>query len=127
MILLRIDRFLYRHWMIITIGLLLIITVLSLYPIPVLPEMGGNDKIRHFIAYGVLTFPVSYVNFKKTFPLLLVFVCFSGCIELIQPLVNRNGEWLDLLANAAGIVIGFLVGKGILTLKKSFFLYKNSQ
>jgi len=31
-------------------------------------------------------------------------------IELIQPFVNRYGEWLDLLANIAGLILGMSVG-----------------
>ena len=32
-----------------------------------------------------------------------------GAIELIQPYVNRYGEWLDLGANGLGLVVGILI------------------
>lgn len=31
-------------------------------------------------------------------------------IELIQPYVNRYGEWQDMHANTGGIAIGLLIG-----------------
>ena len=34
----------------------------------------------------------------------------DGAIELIQPFVNRYAEWLDLLANLAGVMIGLIAG-----------------
>ena len=39
----------------------------------------------------------------------LFFIAWSGALELIQPYVNRYGEWLDLLANAAGVGCGIIV------------------
>jgi uncharacterized membrane protein HdeD (DUF308 family) len=38
-------------------------------------------------------------------------VSLSGIIELIQPYVNRHGEWLDFLANTIGVFSGFAIGK----------------
>jgi hypothetical protein len=29
---------------------------------------------------------------------------------MIQPYVNRHGEWLDFFANTIGVISGFLVG-----------------
>ena len=38
--------------------------------------------------------------------IILGFALYSGLIELIQPLVNRYGEWMDFLANVCGLLIG---------------------
>ncbi len=46
------------YWIIITLILLAVITLLSLTPLPSFPGIPSNDKIRHFIAYAALTFPV---------------------------------------------------------------------
>ena len=35
---------------------------------------------------------------------------FGGVIEIIQPYVNRNGEWLDFFVNTIGVILGFFVG-----------------
>ncbi len=41
------------------------------------------------------------------------FFCWSGAIELIQPYVNRYGEWLDLAANTGGLISGFIVARAM--------------
>jgi VanZ family protein len=41
----------------------------------------------------------------------LFFVACGGAIELLQPYVNRHGEWLDMLANTAGVVCGFIIAE----------------
>ena len=40
----------------------------------------------------------------------LFFIAYSGAIELIQPYVNRYGEWMDMLANAGGVICGIVAG-----------------
>ena len=71
-----------------------------------LPSVPGNDKIHHFIAYSVLMFSVA-LRKSKYWPVIGLFLIFwSGVIELIQPYVNRHSDWMDLLTNCAGIVIG---------------------
>jgi hypothetical protein len=37
---------------------------------------------------------------------------------VIQPYVNRHGEWLDMLANAAGVLCGIALATVIRTLRK---------
>ncbi|RME39800.1 MAG: hypothetical protein D6794_03275 [Deltaproteobacteria bacterium] len=47
---------------------------------------------------------------KHLWAIFLFYLAWSGAIELIQPYVNRCGEWMDLAANAAGLLLGlFLV------------------
>jgi VanZ family protein len=41
----------------------------------------------------------------------LLFIAYSGAIELLQPYVNRYGEWLDMAANAVGLVCGLIVAE----------------
>ena len=97
------------YWIIITLFLLAVITLLSLTPLPSLPSMPGNDKTHHFIAYGALTFPVVLRNPRHWLLIGLFFICWSGGVELLQPCVNRYGEWKDMAANGAGIVCGLLL------------------
>lgn len=99
-----------RYWLPLTIVLLLGVTTVSLIPLPELPELPGKDKTQHVIAYGILAFPVALARPKGYGWLLLGMIAWSGCIELIQPYVNRYGEWADLLANSAGVVLGWGVG-----------------
>ena len=41
----------------------------------------------------------------------LLFIAYSGAIELLQPYVSRYGEWLDMAANTLGIICGLIVAE----------------
>ena len=109
-----IINFISKFYLIITTCLLIAITLLSLWPVESLPSVPGTDKTHHFIAYGALIFPTALKNHKKLFVITLAFVAYSGLIELIQPYVNRYGEWLDLAANSAGLLCGIALAQLIL-------------
>ncbi|MFT6854186.1 MAG: hypothetical protein ACJA0X_000142 [Cyclobacteriaceae bacterium] len=104
-------RLIIKFWISLTAVLLIIIAVTSLIPLPELPEIPGNDKTLHLLAYIALSGPSGIAKPKSWWIILpLFFILFSGAIELIQPFVNRYGEWLDLLANASGVLMGTLMG-----------------
>lgn len=100
-----------EYWLNITLLLLTAIATLSLWPAEHLPDVPGTDKTHHFIAYAALIFPT--VLRKPQYYLFIVigFLAFSGAIELIQPYVNRYGEWLDMGANALGLFFGWILAK----------------
>lgn len=100
-----------EYWLSITLLLLTAIATLSLWPVAQLPDVPGTDKTHHFIAYAALIFPT--VLRKPQYYLFIVigFLAFSGAIELIQPYVNRYGEWLDMGANALGLFFGWILAK----------------
>jgi VanZ family protein len=102
-------RFIENHWVVLTAAILIAITTLSLSPVAELPPVPGTDKLHHFIAYGLLMLPTALRKPKKWLLIGLVFIMYSGAIELIQPYVNRYGEWLDLLANTGGLACGIIV------------------
>ena len=89
---------------------LALISVASLIPLPNLPEIPGNDKTHHIVSYGVVALPISIIRPRFWLVFLLFVIIWSGAIELIQPFVNRYAEWLDLLANLAGVMIGLMAG-----------------
>lgn len=107
----RFSQFIHSHWKLISAVILILITVLSLTPQPHLPPVPGTDKAHHFIAYAALMFAVGFTKPKNWLFIGLFFVAWSGCIELIQPYVNRYGEWLDLAANTGGLVCGFVIAQ----------------
>lgn len=80
----------------------------SLTPLPELP-VPGSDKLHHFIAYASLTFPLLFANAQKWWRVVVPATAYGGAIELIQPYVNRYGEWLDFAANTAGCLLGLLL------------------
>lgn len=101
--------FLKAHALLCSLAVLVAITVLSLTPLPKLPEVPGTDKLHHFIAYAALIFPVAFAQLRQRIWLGFGFFVWSGAIELIQPMVNRYGEWLDLAANGLGLLLGYAV------------------
>lgn len=106
-----IKNLLIRYYKILTIILFVFITALSLFPLPELPEVPGKDKTLHMLAYAVLAFPVSFARPKYIGWILLALLIWSGIIELIQPYVNRYGEFADLIANGAGLLLGYLAAR----------------
>ena len=112
----QIIKLIQKHWLNLTFFLLSAITVLSLTPLPELPPVPGSDKTHHFIAYGALMLPTAIKKPKNWLIITLFFIGWSGAIELIQPMVNRYGELLDLVANIGGLVCGWLLGSLILWL-----------
>ena len=102
-------RLMQRYWVALTVLTLLAITLLSLSPMPSLPVVPGTDKTHHFIAYAALMFPAAFVRPRYWIALAGVFWLWSGAIELLQPYVNRYGEWLDMAANGGGIVCGIVL------------------
>ena len=89
---------------------MLVITFLSLYPLSKLPELQGTDKTHHLFAYFLLALPVGLKKPNKWALFILLLIFFGGAIEMIQPYLNRYGEWLDFFTNNIGITLGFIVG-----------------
>ena len=82
----------------------------SLSPLAQLPDVPGSDKTHHVIAYAVLAFPTAIAMPRRVWMMALLCICLGGVIELIQPYVNRYGEWLDFIANMTGVLIGSVFG-----------------
>ncbi len=107
----KLLSFIKTHWIAMTLLTLAAITTLSLWPLQFLPAVPGSDKIHHFIAYTALMLPTALRIPKHWLLIGLFFIIWSGAIELIQPYVNRYGEWLDLLANVAGLLFGLIIAR----------------
>jgi VanZ family protein len=103
--------FISRFWQSITLVILALITIASLFPVEHLPAVPGSDKTHHFISYCGLMLPAAIRRPKHWLTLVLIFIVWSGLIELIQPYVNRYGEWLDLFANMGGILLAIIIAQ----------------
>jgi len=99
------------HWLMVTLAILAAITLLSLWPLKNLPPIPGTDKTHHLVAYAALMFPVALRKPERWLLLGLGFIAYSGAIELLQPYVNRYGEWLDLAANTVGVICGAVLAE----------------
>ncbi|MCW5199759.1 VanZ family protein [Desulfobulbus sp. F1] len=109
----RLLNLIKTYWLACTVCTLAAITVLSLSPLPALPPVPGKDKSLHLIAYAALIFPAGLRHPKYWLAIPLMFILYSGMIELIQPYVNRSCELLDLAANTCGIGCGLLFAEVI--------------
>ncbi len=104
-------KFISTNWLAITTVILASITVLSLTPLRELPPVPGSDKLHHLIAYAALATPLALRKPKHWWFIVIFFLAYSGLVELIQPYVNRYGEWLDMAANSLGIFCGLLIAE----------------
>jgi len=107
----KLLAFVRTKWIAFTLLTLVVITTLSLWPLQNLPSVPGTDKTHHLIAYAVLMFPTALRKPDKWIMLGLLFIAYSGAIELLQPYANRYGEWLDMAANAVGLVCGLIAAE----------------
>ena len=116
----RLLDFTKNNWIALTLFSLAAIAAASFYPLPKLPPVPGTDKTHHLIAYAVLMFPTAVKRPRRWKFIALCFIAFSGVVELLQPYVNRYGEWLDLAANTAGIICGLLIAELMLYVSRSY-------
>jgi VanZ family protein len=84
--------------------------VMATLPRP--PQLPGapSDKVQHIVAFLVLAALASFAyRATSTLRLLIGLSLFGAAIELVQliPLLHRNGDWVDWLADtaAAGTVL----------------------
>lgn len=85
----------------------LAVAVLTLSPMPSgRPMINGIDKLYHFVAFGLLIFPLILTDSRRWFWAVPLVVAFGGAIELIQPTVGRSAEWLDFGADLSGVLAG---------------------
>lgn len=94
--------------LIATSGLAVVILYLTLAKVP---DGGpqGADKVYHAIAFGTLVLPAAvfrpvWLTVIAPFALFL-----GGAIELIQPIVGRDRDIHDFVADAVGIVLAILL------------------
>ena len=109
----RLLNVLKNNWIPFSLFFLAVITALSLWPLKNLPPVPGSDKIHHMIAYAILMLPTALRKPRHWKFIGVFFIAYSGGIELVQPYVNRYGQWLDLAANIAGLACGFIFAKVI--------------
>lgn len=103
----------------LTLIFALLILFLSLKPpSEVETNLLVSDKVTHLFAYCLLVLPVSLERIFPHFSVFLFALAYGGCIELIQPFTGREADIMDLLTNAAGIILGILVARGLKLISK---------
>jgi len=101
-------------WLAAGCVLLLAIMYLALIPIPnVMPSVTWSDKIIHCVVFGGLMvwfaalFPPSFD--ARVFATLLVYGLIMELLQSLAP--NRLAEFGDIVADAAGLLVGVLLVK----------------
>ena len=92
-----------------TIIIAFAIGLATLTPVEKLPQVSGSDKVYHLISFAILTLPIAIIRPRAIWIILSLSIAFGGAIELLQPLVNRNCEMADFLADPVGAILGVLV------------------
>ncbi|NLQ16004.1 hypothetical protein HGG82_00020 [Marinomonas sp. M1K-6] len=83
----------------------LIISLATLTPADSLPLAPGSDKLHHLLGFGGWALLCAFGPMKRFVSMSLLIIAWGGAIELIQPHLNRYGEWLDFYANTSGVVV----------------------
>lgn len=102
----------------ITAIVAVLIGYLTLAPIQN-PGVPGTDKSHHLMAFAALAIPLSLARPRHAPWVILAAAAYGGAIELIQPLVGREKEFLDFISDAAGAVLGGAIGTGLAWLRRS--------
>ena len=95
-----------RPWAVaLFVGLLAFTVWGSLTPSPPSAPGGLSDKVQHFTAYFLLAGLAGLAFPRRLLTLAGLLVALGAGVELAQAgmALGRQGSWLDLLANTAGI------------------------
>ncbi len=87
------------------------IVYFSLFKLALDTGMQGGDKLGHLLAYGLLMawWSQLYESAAARWRLAGAFIALGTAMELAQGLTpDRYPEWLDLAANTAGALAGWL-------------------
>ena len=112
-----------RWGILLVILFAILILILSILPSDISKEsprffFPGMDKIIHAMMYGAFTylalneFLKNYAVRKRSVIIIIVAVfSYSVLMEILQLYLveSRSGEWLDILANLTGILVGLAV------------------
>ena len=99
------------------------IWILSFLPATGMPHVPGSDKWHHALAYFAcmfcwgqwITIPVQRLK------LAAIFIFMGALIECLQGLTDyRTFEWLDMLADAVGVALAWLVVTVQLSIKRRY-------
>lgn len=84
---------------------LLIISLSTLTPADYLPPAPGSDKLHHLVGFGGWALLCAFGPTRRFIIMAMLMIIWGGMIEIIQPHINRYGEWLDFVANTSGVLL----------------------
>lgn len=97
-----------RLWMLALIACVIAVLTLALIPAPPPDLTTGWDKSNHLLAFGTLTWLALHAFPQRLKSVLLGLLAYGALIEILQSFTpTRSAEWLDLCADAMGILLGW--------------------
>jgi VanZ family protein len=85
----------------------------SLTP-PALPTPNHSDKLVHLAGYALVMFWWAQIVVERRWRLAFAVVLLGAVIELLQGLTpNRQPDPFDVLANSAGVALGWLAARSL--------------
>ena len=95
-----------KLWFALAYGITLVVGVLSLIPGP---DIGGSDKLAHFLTYAILSAGFSLIVEQRRSLWLILFglIAYGLLLEFLQGLTGyRYEDMADALANSLGVITG---------------------
>jgi VanZ family protein len=109
-----------RHWRVCFWLAVAAGVVLALWPMPQgsAPWFPAADKVQHALAFAVLVVLGRRGGYRSVPALAIGLLVLGGAIEVAQSFTaTRTAEWLDWLADAVGIALGFGVWARVAALR----------
>lgn len=102
-----------KLWLSVGWLLIALVVYVSLIPAPPSIDITAGDKVAHVFAYATLTLWFLQLYPVNRQPILAIgFIMMGITLELLQELTaSRSFEYLDIAANAGGVVLGWVLGK----------------
>lgn len=92
-------------WLWAFVGCVLAVLVLAVIPSPPRVFTTGWDKSNHLLAFAVMAW-LGCQAFPRRVAIILL--AYGALIEILQSFTpTRSAEWLDLLADCLGILLGW--------------------
>ena len=85
-----------------------IVMLATLLPASNIVSPPGSDKLHHVLGFAFWAGMCAWGSSRRYFFLAFVIISLGGMIELLQPLVRRQGEWNDFWADTAGVALATL-------------------
>lgn len=102
-----------RAWLAIGYGLIVLGVGISVLPnVPLDVPIRAEDKVAHVLGYAAVMwwFAQAYRHHVPRVVIAIVLVCLGLALEIVQWLEpERTLTWGDLVANAAGVALGWLL------------------
>ncbi|MBT9491769.1 MAG: VanZ family protein [Paucibacter sp.] len=109
-------------WRLTLLLLLIAISYLALAPAPPKGVGSGWDKLNHAMAFASLAFCGHWSlssGRQRWLALPLALLAYGAVIELLQlQIPGRQGEWIDLFADAVGATLGLCAAGALGTLRR---------